>query len=951
MKNFFPIILVLGILFNFNSCKNQQPNLVDNSFFEGFKNPPSEARPFVRWWWNGNIIKAEELDRELESLKKVGFGGVEINPIAMPAHAQENRDKALVWMSDEWIDLLVHACKKTKDLGMIADMIVGTGWPFGGEFLTDEETTQRVVTHNLPYEGGSLIEVDEMSLLKLFKEANSYTHSPLVGSHQREETTYQLFSLFLVPKDTKQLEQSINLMDFVDEKGRLTYKIEQPGKYNLCYGFLEKNFRKVSLGAPGGDGPVMDHYKKEVTLEYLNRLKKISEKTEISLNELIRALFCDSIEISGANWTDEFDTLFFKTYGYELTPWFPFIFYQPNKGYGKASYEADFDDKFKEELKRVRFDYNNLLVETFLENFTQTFQDFCTENGVLCRYQAYGTPFLMGMLDGYMIPDIPESNNWIYSAEMKDSMWDWSQSHGYMIWNMYAASGGHLKGRKIISCETMTNTSGVFRTTLEEIKQHDDMNFITGMNHAVLHGYNYSPPDVDFPGWVRFGAYFSEQNPWWEHLNSWVDYNARLSYIFQNSQPDKSIAILGPTSDIYGDDGLGRNTFHMTPSYLHKLWEPISQLGYSCDYINQNILQGAEFKEGTIQYGTMKYSLLVLASLKSIHPKTAEFIEKFIQSGGKVIVVDELPIQSLHYKDYDKNDSDVKKVMEQLAKNHPQSLIQIDGPLQAQSLFTWTQQILLKAALKPDVAIDKPSANLYQIHQYTKDKEIYFFTNTHRFNDKSFQAKFPVKDKYPWVWNPETGEKTPYHYNSVNPAELNITLKPLQSLLLVFENEKPETKPISVQTKIKNAVVFNTHWEVEGQQVDGQKLFWKMNNLIDFTKSEDTTQSNFGGKIIYKTFINNTSDFTHIDLGNVNGCTTALFVNGKKVGSRWYGQAIYPVDTFFKAGQNEIEVHYTTILSNYCQSLKNNKVAQSWTRHKAKDPVGLEGPVTLLSYN
>ncbi len=83
----------------------------------------------------------------------------------------------------------------------------------------------------------------------------------------------------------------------------------------------------------------------------------------------------------------------------------------------------------------------------------------------------------------------------------------------------------------------MTNTQGVFKASLEEIKQHDDMNFITGINHSILHGFNYSPPEAGFPGWIRYGAYFSEQNPWWPYLHKWVDYNARLSFVFQNSEP------------------------------------------------------------------------------------------------------------------------------------------------------------------------------------------------------------------------------------------------------------------------------------------------------------------------------------------------------------------------------------------------------------------------------
>jgi hypothetical protein len=951
IKGMFRKVAVLALLattlYVINACSKQSSNNTESELYSGFQNPPAEARPFVRWWWNDNAVEPNELDRELELLKSVGFGGVEINPIAATRASKQDNKDAIVWMSDEWIDMLVHACKKGKDLGLITDMIVGTGWPFGGEFLEHEETCQRITPHSLPYNGNSTIKLSKDELLVRFTEQYEGTEQ---FKNISKNTTYELFYIYLIPVDCKDKTQAINLKEQIDANGLLSYKITSPGNYNLCYGFKEQSFRKVSSGAKGGAGPVMNHYRKDVTYQYLSRIIKISEKTGIPLNELVRALFCDSIEISGANWTDDFAALFFKKYGYSLEDWMPFVIYPAYTGYDEDSYDNAFQDK----LKRVRYDYNSLLVETFLANFTQVFQDFCTENGLLCRYQAYGTPYLMGMLDGYMIPDIPESNLWLYSRvfendNMKDSAWTWSQEHGYMIWNMMAASGGHLTGKKIISNETMTNVDGVFRTTLEEIKQHDDMNFITGMNHSVLHGFNYSPKDAEFPGWLKFGTFFSEHNTWWEYLPKWVDYNARLSYVFQNSQADKSIAIVGPTSDVWGDVGLTRKNYHMTPEYLYRLWEPISQLGYSNEYINEKIIQGAEYKDGVMQYGNMKYDLLVLASLKSIAPETAMVIERYVKSGGKIVVIDQLPVQSLHYTNYEENDEKVKAIMEGLTEKYPQSFLQINGPEESQSLFIWTKDMLVEAGVKPDVVIDKSHEYVYQMHQYTADKELYFFNNSHRYNSAEFKAVFPVEGKYPWVWNPETGERKPYAYNST-PDELNIELKPLESLLLVFEDEKPTTQATQEKTNRKELMVIENTWNVEGKRVDGEILNWKMDELIDFSLSEDVSQSAFGGKIFYRTSINTPKGVSHIDLGDVNEGVTELYVNGKKAGTSWYGQAIFPVADFLKEGENEIEIRYTTVLVNYCKSLKENKAAQDWTKHNAIAPTGIEGPVKLISF-
>ena len=53
----------------------------DSDLYRRFTDPASTDRPFVRWWWNGDRVKADELVRELRLLHAAGVGGVEINSI------------------------------------------------------------------------------------------------------------------------------------------------------------------------------------------------------------------------------------------------------------------------------------------------------------------------------------------------------------------------------------------------------------------------------------------------------------------------------------------------------------------------------------------------------------------------------------------------------------------------------------------------------------------------------------------------------------------------------------------------------------------------------------------------------------------------------------------------------------------------------------------------------
>lgn len=122
--------------------------LRSGELYKLFRDPQSIYRPFVRWWWNGDKVEADELKRELHILKDAGIGGVEINPVKFPGNDTDDLGKkSLPWLSDEWIDMLRVAFDEAKSLDMTCDLIVGSGWPFGAEFLTGDERADVVVNY------------------------------------------------------------------------------------------------------------------------------------------------------------------------------------------------------------------------------------------------------------------------------------------------------------------------------------------------------------------------------------------------------------------------------------------------------------------------------------------------------------------------------------------------------------------------------------------------------------------------------------------------------------------------------------------------------------------------------------------------------------------------------------------------------------------------------------
>ncbi|WP_296635351.1 hypothetical protein [Polaribacter sp.] len=50
----FPVVFLIFLI---SSCEKDASKKTNEDLFQKFQDPPAEARPFVRWWWNGNKIK------------------------------------------------------------------------------------------------------------------------------------------------------------------------------------------------------------------------------------------------------------------------------------------------------------------------------------------------------------------------------------------------------------------------------------------------------------------------------------------------------------------------------------------------------------------------------------------------------------------------------------------------------------------------------------------------------------------------------------------------------------------------------------------------------------------------------------------------------------------------------------------------------------------------------
>ena len=269
------------------------------------------TKPFVRWWWNGDKVDSAEIVRELRLLHDAGIGGVEINPIEFPAKRCDSVEKAsLLWLSDEWIDMLRIAMQEARRLGMECDLLVGSGWPIGMESLPMEERGQVMLTYAKP-----------LSNVTLTREQLYRAVDPKV-TVPNPERVFELVALWVAPDSITSIKE---MKPLPLPKGD-TLRLEQ--EKGMLYALIRcRSFASVINGAPGASGAIVDHMNEKAVLGYLERMQHTIEQRIGPLRQWLRAYFTDSMELEGSNWTDDFAQEFKQRNGYDVMLWMPLLLF------------------------------------------------------------------------------------------------------------------------------------------------------------------------------------------------------------------------------------------------------------------------------------------------------------------------------------------------------------------------------------------------------------------------------------------------------------------------------------------------------------------------------------------------------------------------------------------------------------------------------------------------
>lgn len=890
---------------------------------EEFRNPPDDSRIMVRWWWFGPAVTKPEITRELAQMKAAGIGGVEITHLyALGLDDAKTGLHNEPFLSPEHLDALKFAAQEARRLGLRVDVTLGSGWPLGGpEIPVDDAAGKlRVETVDLP--------AGQTSVQPPFVDQGEKLIAAFVG------------------------------------EGRSTRRLDRPkaGQFVLnsasrpqrvLFFISSRTGMQVKRPAVGAAGFVLDHYDTAAIQKHLDTVgAKLLSAFEDSPPY---AVFSDSLEDDGSDWSPKLLEEFEKRRGYDLTP-----------------HLSALVEDVGPETAAVRHDWGRTLTEMADADFLEPMEAWAKEHHTRLRAQNYGIPPVT--LSSNRLVDLPEGEGkatFMMWREFSDTRW--------------AASAGHLFGRDVISSETWTWLhSPAFRATPLDMKAEADLHFLQGINQLVGHGWPYSPessgePGGNEPGWRMYAAAaLNAHNPWFDVMPELTKYLQRVSWALRQGEPANDVAILLPNDDVwasfsthvqeaanaakprpFSESGPSVSVDEAMPKALgDQVIAQVLDAGFNVDFIDADAID---------QVG-IPYRALILPGVDRLPVTTYEKIAGFARKGGVVIATRREPATAPGLENAERDSARLKELSGELFGGSVATakFVASDASLGAE----------LKKLAAQDMTLTPAAPQVGFIHRRLAHGNLYFVANTTNAAEH-VRARFRDDAKHAEEWDGFTGEVRGIRTDD----GVALDLEPYESRLIYFADD---AAPAVAEPRREERVLtdLSREWTVH---FGGNDVAEKMDTLRSWT--EDGKTRYFSGRAAYEKSFEVESNFQSsgstqliLDFGEAKPlplpsppgehnmrayldapvCEAAqVFVNGNFAGDLWKPPYRVDVTRWVHPGTNQLRVVVGNTAMNEMAGKPLPNYRLLWDRYgmlfQPQDmdkvealPSGLLGPVRLI---
>jgi len=925
-----------------------------------FKAPPRQFGPFTRWWWPGNDVTDQELQREIKLFADNGFAGVEIQPFFSGLNKNgpaAQLKKQLSWDTPSFYGHVAAVMEQARKAGMIVDMTAGSGWPIAGPQVSLDSSILTLAYADTVIQGNQQLTINIPRL-----KADS-ANRKMMG-----------MKMFFQPSNVLLAKLQVILAARIKNRASGQLIIDQP--INITESYLNN---KLNWKAPDGEweiftvwaipdgelpkaiatipvGYVADPFDSTKIKDAYQHL--FSKRTGLDkyFGQPFRAVFNDSYEfMPDRHYEYGFLKYFMEKRGYDITTllplnlqkWYNDAYLAPIAANSKAPFAINDQDW------RIRYDYDLTISDMFRDQFLNASRNWLNKRGLLHRTQAYGVK--MDIIRNSGAADIPE-------AEQLAG----ANSEGFI---KLVTSGAHLANKPVISQESFVFRDLADMTTPQKIKILSDKSFASGINQIIFHGtpYKYNTDEYGKEGWRPFSSpmdfndfssVINESSPFWNDIKSINTYITRVQYALRSGKPHTDVLIYFPFVD-FADYQIRNNPEEILPSgnfigveperlkggskpvndaaatYYLKLWPLVNRLeaaGLTWEFANDDVIQKATLNNGQLMINNNSYQALIIPRVPYIQLGTARTLNELSKDKINILFYESLPDKQPSYFNYTQNDSLTSALINESVTRSTTRLIK-----DTLGMKNWISSLTVPIKFKNNYSFTR------QLERKMDDgSRINFIWNK---SDQWQTIELLAEKKYTgyyWV------DAVSGRFTKSDRSKISYKLPPYGSVIFYATNHivknQATGKPSPELTAAKTVIALNK-WQVKSGNavVTDTALFdWRNVPVFKYKSEEGVYNSSF-------TLKKQAGKSYYIDLGKVF-FTAEIFVNGQNAGKLIWAPYQADITNFLKLGDNHIEIKIIPTQRNEFigEGIKNNPKYKNFkSKSNTLMPAGLIGPVYI----
>lgn len=720
-----------------------------------FVSPPDSARPHTWWHWMNDNVTKEGITADLEAMAKVGIGGAQIFNVS------ESIPVGTVgYMSDPWLEMVSHAVKEAKRVGIEICMHNCAGWSSsGGPWITPEYSMKRISISEAAVSGPKAVSINmpqpetrrdfyrDIIVLAFPTPKNNDYRLSNASAKAGFDGVYGI-DLDAAKAPAEAIISSKAIIDISKQMkadGSLVWDCPQGDWTILRIGFTTTG-KTNHPASDSGVGLECDKLSRAaMDLHWEKGIKPILDKLGDLAGPVMNNLLIDSYEVGINNWTQDFDKEFKLRRGYDLKQYLPALTGRVVDGTGVS--------------ERFLWDYRRTISDLFTANYFGYFADKCHAVGLLCSTEPYDGPF--ECLSIAPKADILMGEFWV-GGGVNPSV-------------RIAASVAHIYGRKIVGAESFTAgpDQGRWQNHPRSMKALGDEVWCNGINRYIFHRYAHQPWLDKWPGMTmgQWGTHFERTNTWWNDGAAWMKYIARSQYMLQEGRFHADV--------LYFDGEFVPEGSVYRPELKSK--------GYDYDAIGTDLFGSLSVKEGEITLPSgMSYKLLVMPETGTMSVAVALKIQELVEGGATVLATRPQAVPSL--AGYPATEKEVRFIAEKMwGESTAAMLDRTYGKGRILSGYS-VEQALAKIGVVPDFQVLSENRRMNFIHRIIEGADVYFVSNQEN-EAGAIRCAFRVTDKVPQLWDSQRGTITPAAmWNKTgDQTEVTLQLGPEESVFVVFD--------------------------------------------------------------------------------------------------------------------------------------------------------------------